>query len=144
MESSTIELLPLEGCSLFRFGASEKDVLTVIGEADEVESFEEEGISSAIWYYDEHGLSLFFDKLDAGEMILSGIEMEGTNLTLAGKELFGKGVDAIRKMAAGLSLGEEDSEKEEWGEFRLSYEDKMIDFYFDEDEKLVSISWGME
>ena len=144
MENSTIELLPLEGCSLFRFGANEKDILSVLGEADEVEAFEEEGISSAIWYYDEVGMSLFFDKLDAGEIIMSGIEMEGTNLTLAGKELFGKSVDEIKKMATVQEFGEEEMEEEEWGELRLSYEDKMVDFYFDENKKLVSISWGME
>jgi len=144
MENSQIELLPLEGCSLFRFGASEKEVLTVLGEADEVESFEEDGINSAIWYYDEHGLSLFFDKLESGDMLMSGIEMEGTNLILAGHELFGKEIDAIKKIAAELEMGEEDMENEEWGETRLSYEDKMIDFYFDENGKLVSISWGME
>ena len=144
MEVSNIELLPLEGCSLFRFGASEKDVLTVVGEADEVETFEEDGITSAIWYYDEIGLSLFFDKLDAGEMILSGMEMDGTNLTLAGKNLFGKTIEEIKAVAIELQMGEEDMENEEWGETRLSYEDKMLDFYFDENGKMVSISWGME
>lgn len=144
MEKSAIELFPLEGCSLFRFGASEKDVLTLLGEADEKETFEEEGISSAIWYYDELGMSLFFDKLDEGDMILSGMEMEGTNLTLDGKELFGKSVDEIKKIASVQDFGEADMEDEEWGELRLSYEDKMIDFYFDEDKKLVSVSWAME
>ena len=144
MEVSNIELLPLEGCSLFRFGASEKDVLTVVGEADEVETFEEDGITSAIWYYDEIGLSLFFDKLDAGEMILSGMEMDGTNLTLAGKNLFGKTIEEIKAVAIEPQMGEEDMENEEWGETRLSYEDKMLDFYFDEEGKMVSISWGME
>lgn len=144
MEKTTIELLPLEGCNLFRFGTNEKEILTVLGEADEMEAFEEEGISSAIWYYDELGMSLFFDKLDAGEMILSGIEMEENDLSLSGKKLFGKGIAAIQKIGKDLQLGEEDMEKEEWGETRLSYEEKMIDFYFDESDKLVSISWGME
>jgi hypothetical protein len=144
MEKTTIELLPLEGCNLFRFGTNEKEILTILGEADEMEAFEEEGISSAIWYYDELGMSLFFDKLDAGEMILSGIEMEENDLNLSGKKLFGKGIAAIQKIGKDLQLGEEDMEKEEWGETRLSYEEKMIDFYFDESDKLVSISWGME
>ncbi|MBN2727829.1 MAG: hypothetical protein JXR53_01255 [Bacteroidales bacterium] len=144
MEKTTIELLPLEGCNLFRFGTNEKEILTILGEADEMEAFEEEGISSAIWYYDELGMSLFFDKLDAGEMILSGIEMEENDLNLSGKKLFGKGIAAIQKIGKDLQLGEEDMEKEEWGETRLSYEEKMIDFYFDENDKLVSISWGME
>lgn len=144
MENSQIELLPLEGCNLFLFGASEKEVLTVLGEADEVESFEEDGINSAIWYYDEHGLSLFFDKLESGDMLMSGIEMEGTNLTLAGNVLFGSAVDEIKKIATVQEFGEEEMEEEEWGELRLSYEDKMVDFYFDENKKLVSISWGME
>lgn len=144
MENTVIELLPLKGCNIFSFGANERDILSIIGEPDEKENFEEEGVDSSIWYYDKLGMSLFFDKLDDGGFILSGLEMEENNLQFDGEKIFGKSIAEIKKLAANSNMGEEEQEMEEWGEIRLSYDDSMIDFYFDEKEKLISISWGMD
>ncbi|HBG69942.1 MAG: hypothetical protein A2W93_05475 [Bacteroidetes bacterium GWF2_43_63] len=144
MATEKIKILPMEGCSLIRFGASENDVINVIGEPDERENIDDEDYNSEIWYYDEKGVTLFLDEMEDDGLLVSGIELENDNFELEGVSLIGKTIDEIKALAEKLKYGEADVEKEEWGEFRLSYEDKLLDFYFDESKKLISVSLGME
>lgn len=146
MKTEKIKIIPTEGCSLILFGASDTDVLNAIGEPDDRESIEEdeEDYNSEIWYYDDYGITLFLDEMDDEGLLVSGIELENENCELEGVSVIGKSIDEIKKIAVKANYGELDEEKEEWGEYRLSYEDKLIDFYFDENKKLISISIGME
>lgn len=145
MKTEKNTILPLEGCSLIRFGASDHDVLEVLGEPDERENLEEEeDYESEIWYYDEEGITLFFDEMEDDGLLVSGIELEGDNCELEGVMIIGKSLSEIKKLAEKAGYGEADEEMEEWGEKRLSYEDKVLDFYFDEKDKLISVSLGME
>ncbi|HPS83701.1 MAG TPA: hypothetical protein PLA88_05260 [Bacteroidales bacterium] len=144
MKTEKIKILPMEGCSLIRFGASENDVINAIGEPDERENIDDEDYNSEIWYYDEKGVTLFLDEMEDDGLLVSGIELENDNFELEGVSLIGKTIDEIKALAEKLKYGEADVEKEEWGEFRLSYEDKLLDFYFDESKKLISVSLGME
>lgn len=36
-----------------------------------------------------------------------------------------------------------DEGQEEWGEKRMTFEDGLIDFFFDKEGKLVSVNWGV-
>ena len=131
----------MEGCSLIRFGLR-KRCNQCNGEPDE--SIDDEDYNSEIWYYDDKGITLFLDEMEDEGLLVSGIELEDDNCELEGVSIMGKSIDEIKKLAEKAKFGEADAEKEEWGEFRLSYEDKLIDFYFDEDKKLISVSLGME
>jgi len=144
MKSEKIKIRPRDGCSLIRFGASDNDVMNAIGEPDERENIDDEDYDSEIWYYDERGITLFLDEMEDEGLLVSGIELEGDNVELEGVSIMGKSIDEIKALADKHKYGEADVEKEEWGEFRLSYEDKLLDFYFDENKKLISVSLGME
>ncbi len=144
MKSEKIKILPMDGCSIIRFGASDNDVMNAIGEPDERENIDDEDYDSEIWYYDERGITLFLDEMEDEGLLVSVIELEGDNVELEGVSIMGKSIDEIKALADKHKYGEADVEKEEWGEFRLSYEDKLLDFYFDENKKLISVSLGME
>ncbi len=144
MKSEKIKILPMDGCSIIHFGASDNDVISAIGEPDERENIDDEDYDSEIWYYDEKGITLFLDEMEDEGLLVSGIELEGDNVELEGVSIMGKSIDEIKALADKHKYGEADVEKEEWGEFRLSYEDKLLDFYFDESKKLISVSLGME
>ncbi|MDX9933304.1 MAG: hypothetical protein AB7V36_09715 [Bacteroidales bacterium] len=143
MKTEKILILPMEGCSLVRFGTSENDVINAIGEPDERENIDDEDYNSEIWYYDDKGITLFLDEMEDEGLLVSGIELED-ECELEGVSIMGKSIDEIKAIADKHKFGEADVEKEEWGEFRLSYEDKLLDFYFDENKKLISVSLGME
>lgn len=144
MKTDKIKILPMEGCNIIRFGASDNDVIEAIGEPDERETIDDEDYNSEIWYYDEAGITLFLDEMEDDGLLVSGIELEDMAIELEGSLIMGKSIDEIKKLATKLGYGEEDMETEEWGEIRLSYEDKLLDFYFDENKKLISVSLGME
>jgi len=144
MKTDKIKIMPTEGCSLIRFGASDNDVIEAIGEPDEREDIDDEDYNSQIWYYDEKGITLFLDEMEDDGLLVSGIELEDDNCELEGVSIMGKSIEDIKALATKAGFGEADMEKEEWGEFRVSYESKLLDFYFDENKKLISVSLGME
>ncbi len=144
MKTEKIKIIPMEGCSIIRFGASDNDVIEAIGEPDERESIDDDDYNSEIWYYDEAGITLFLDEMEDDGLLVSGIELEDDNCELEGVMIMGKSIDDIKKLAEKAGYGEMETETEEWGEIRLSYEDKLLDFYFDEKKKLISVSLGME
>lgn len=151
MEISKIEQIdvnPLVGCNLFAFGATAEEIISKIGEPDEVEEYtdDEDGMeaNSAIWFYDSLGLTLFMDEDEPGELLLSGMESDNEKTILYGKNIIGLSEKEILSFGKEKNFGEMESQDEEWGEFRISFEDKVLDFYLDEKRKVVSVSWGME
>lgn len=144
MKNDPFEIKPLEGCNWFAFGITGEEATTILGEPDEKDEMKEDGISSAIWYYDEKGLTLFFDEMEEDGVVLSGMEVENPEALLLGTKVFEMDENKIRAFAKDKNFGAEEVEAEEWGEKRLTFEDKLVDFYFDEAGALASISWGME
>lgn len=144
MKNDPFEIKPLEGCNWFAFGINAEEATAILGEPDEKDEMHEDDISSSIWYYDEKGLTLFFDEMEEDEIVLSGMEVEDPSALLYGKKVFEMDEAKIRAFVKEKSFGAEEVEAEEWGEKRLTYEDKLVDFYFDEAGALASISWGME
>lgn len=144
MKIDKIKIMPMEGCNILRFGASDSDVLNSLGEPDERESIEDEDYDSEIWYYDELGITLFLDEMEDDGLLVSGMEFEENNLEIEGVSIIGKTIDEMKALGKKAGFGEFDMEEEEWGEIRLSFEDKLLDFYFDDKKKLTSVSIGME
>jgi hypothetical protein len=144
MKIDKIKIIPMEGCNILRFGASDSDVLNVLGEPDERENIEDEDYNSEIWYYDELGITLFLDEIEDDGLLVSGMEFEENNLELEGVSIMGKSFDEMKAIGKKANFGDFDMEEEEWGELRLSFEDKLLDFYFDDKKKLTSVSIGME
>lgn len=148
MKIEKIEVNPMVGCNLFNFGASAEEVMAAIGEPTEVEEYTDEDDSfegnSAIWFYDELGLTLFMDESEDGTMMLSGMESDFDKTIILGKNAIGMSEKDLLSFVKDKNFGEMECEDEDWGESRISFEEKLLDFYLDESKKVVSVSWGME
>lgn len=142
MKALKMEIKLLEGLDDLEFGATSEDVVKYLGSPDEVEELDEgeEEFKTLIWAYDEYGFTLFFDGEDP--KLFSCIETDNRDITLFGKKIFGMKSQEIIDLMMANGFEEIDEDEEEWGEKRVSFDEALIDFYFESDE-LVTVNWGV-
>ncbi len=134
---------PLTGLGKVKFGSTKQDVENYLGkpsETDVIEVEEEEVSDAIVWNYDEQGLSVFFEK-DLNEQ-LTCFDSNNYDVTLFGKKIFDLKKEDIIELMRENGFTDIESGDEDWGEYRLSFNDAVMDFYFD-DKTLVSVSWGV-
>ena len=68
-------------------------------------------------------------------------ETENENATLYGKKVFELKKDEVIQLMKAQGFKELEEEIED-GELRVSFEDALIDFFF-EDDKMTAVSWGV-
>jgi hypothetical protein len=135
------EIILKEGFGELRFGMQINQVINLIGNPSEVEEIGEDlEMPATVLYYEEKGLSLFFENLDQER--LSCINIETEDILLFGKQIFGKTSKEIVELMRENKIFEQTMDKEEWGEERISYEEYAIDFFF-LDDKLNSVTLGL-
>jgi hypothetical protein len=135
------EIILKEGFGELRFGMQINQVINLIGNPSEVEEIGEDlEMPATVLYYEEKGLSLFFENLDQEK--LSCINIETEDILLFGKQIFGKTSKEIVELMRENKIFEQTMDKEEWGEERISYEEYAIDFFF-LDDKLNSVTLGL-
>lgn len=135
------EIILKEGFGELRFGMQINQVINLIGNPSEVEEIGEDlEMPATVLYYEEEGLSCFFENLDQEK--LSCINIETEDILLFGKQIFGKTSKEIVELMRENKIFEQTMDKEEWGEERISYEEYAIDFFFLED-KLNSVTLGL-
>jgi hypothetical protein len=135
------EIILKEGFGELRFGMQINQVINLIGNPSEVEEIGEDlEMPATVLYYEEKGLSLFFENLDQEK--LSCINIETEDILLFGKQIFGKTSKEIVELMRENKIFEQTLDKEEWGEERISYEEYAIDFFF-LDDKLNSVTLGL-
>lgn len=124
-----INIYPLKGVNNLKFGCNQDDVRKILGEPDEIEYLEEDDLSSLIWQYWDMGLTIFFDELD--NSIFASAEIEDPEALIFGKRIF----DLSEKEAIDLfksnGFTELDIEDHDWGERRVSFDDAMVDLYYE-------------
>lgn len=134
-----------EGIDKLAFGQTYEDIVDILGEPSEIEILEEEdeddSLDTALCYYYEKGLTLFFEGSD--ERYLTSIESDNEDLTLFGKKLFAMNQEEIVAMMKKNGYSDMLAVDEEWGERRVSFEDALIDFYFSS-QKLVTVNWSCD
>ena len=140
MEKFVIE--PLKGFGDIPFGMALDDAVKKLGNPnfyEELSDMEETGNRSIYYEYEEIDTNIYFEGVT--KSVVACFETENEAATLYGKKVFGlKKDEAIKLMKAnGFS---ELNEEEEDGELRVSFEDAMIDFFFDGD-KMTAVSWGV-
>ena len=142
MKTLKMEIKLLEGFDDLEFGATSEDVVNYLGNPDEVEELEEgeEEFKTLIWSYNEAGFTLFFDGEDP--KLFSCIETDNRDITLFGKKIFEMKSQEIIDLMLANGFEEMDEDEEEWGEKRVSFDEALIDFYFESDE-LVTVNWGV-
>ena len=114
--------------------------LEVPSESELLEEDDEFFTPTLIWHYPESGLSFFFE---GAEHQLTSIESDHADTMLFGQRIFDLSRKQIEELMAANGFHDMDSELEAWGEDRLSWEDALIDYYFDEGGSLVSVDWGI-
>jgi len=140
--SNKLEIRPLVGFGDLKFGADQAEVENYLGEPQEIEDLPGEADESdaEVWNYWDEGHTVFFEK-DMDNKCTC-IETDNDEAILFGKKVFDLNENQIIELMETNGFREIDSEDEEWGERRVSYSDAVMDFYF-EDDKLISVSWGV-
>ncbi|MBK6963594.1 MAG: hypothetical protein IPH20_06490 [Bacteroidales bacterium] len=138
-----MEILLLDGLDDLKFGDLPDNVEKILGKPGEIENLGEEAdedLDTILWNYDKEGLSVFFE--GKNNHVLSCFETDNRDATLFGQKVFDMNEEEITKLMNKEGLTQIDSEVEEWGEKRVSFDEALIDFYF-QDGKLVTVNWGV-
>ena len=137
-----LTIKPLAGFGCVKFGATRNDIQDAYGEPQEVETIKgEAGESDAeAWNYWDKGHTFFFEQ--DSDNLCTCIETDNDEATLFDKNVFVLSEAQIIKLMNDNGFSDLDTEDEEWGERRVSFNDAVVDFYF-EDDNLISVSWGV-
>jgi len=134
------EIKPNEGLGDFYFGDPVEELYAIFGEPDETEVLEEEDFNTKIISYWEKGFTFFLEG-DNFEYFTC-IESDNEEISLFGSKIIGFSEKELISFLGLNGFSEYESEDEEWGEKRITFEDLSMDFYFENDE-LISVSWAL-
>ncbi|NVO31551.1 hypothetical protein [Hymenobacter lapidiphilus] len=129
------------GMGPLKFGASQDEVRSLMGEPEEIEESEDDDeFEHQAWNYLDEGYSLYFDRED--DYRLSCIETDHPGIRLYGEAIHGRTPEQIQELMQRHGHEHSEIEKMDTGEMRISYEKEMIDMYF-EDEEMQFVNFGV-
>ena len=140
MKDFTIE--PLKGYGEIPFGMTLDEATKILGMPDfyeELSDMEETGNRSIYYEYEELETNIYFEGVT--KSVVACFETENMEATLYGEPVFNLTKEEIIDLMKKHGFKELEEEKED-EEQRVSFEDAMIDFFFDEDG-LAAVSWGV-
>ena len=140
MKDFTIE--PLKGYGEIPFGMTLDDTVKLLNMPDfyeELSDMEETGNRSVFYQYDNLATNIYFEGIT--KSVVACFETENQEATLYGKKVFDLTKEEIVKLMKTNGFKELEEELEE-GELRVSFEDALVDFFF-EGDKMTAISWGV-
>ena len=135
------EILLSEGLGDIKFGMSKEKVIEVCGVPDDEEIIDESDVFfTDIFHYLDDTVNFFFEYQFSS--VLSNIEVSNEESTLFGEKIFSLQEEKIIELMRSNDYNEMEKENESWGEKRITFDNGLVDFYFEKD-KLVSVSWGV-
>lgn len=140
MENFTIE--PLKGYGEIPFGMTLDEAVKMLGMPnfyEELNDMEETENRSIYYEYDDLQTNIYFEGIT--KSVVACFETENENATLYGKKVFDLDQKAVIEMMKAKGFNELEQETED-GELRISFEDALIDFFFDEGG-MTAVSWGV-
>ena len=140
MKDFTIQ--PLKGYGEIPFGMTLDETVKMLGMPEfyeELSDMEETGNRSIYYEYEALGTNIYFEGVT--KSVVACFETENEAATLYGKKVLELKKDQVVKLMKDNGFKELDEETED-GELRVSFEDAMIDFFFDGD-KMTAVSWGV-
>lgn len=140
--SFQLEILPNKGFNRLYFGSTQNDAVKAFGEPEETEDLKDPEFPEAdsrVLHYWSHGFSLFFSAGNAGAF--SSAEVDDDNVILFGEKVFLLSESDLIALFKKNGFSLSDSEVHDWGEKRISFDDAMVDVYY-EKGKLRSINFG--
>lgn len=141
MKKLTTEIKPKDGFGEIKFGETIKHVVDFLGEAEEVETIEDDDeFNTTILNYWELGVSVFFEGSE--KSVLSCFETDIPDATLYGKKVFDLSEKEVITLMEEKGFEVAETEEDKTGERRISYDDALIDFFY-HDGELVAVNWGV-
>ena len=140
MKDFTIQ--PLKGYGEIPFGMTLDETVKLLNMPDfyeELSDMEETGNRSIYYEYEDLQTNIYFEGVT--KSVVACFETENEEATLFGENVFDLDKEEVIDLmkANGFKELEEETEDEE---LRVSFEDGMIDFFF-EDDMLMAVSWGV-
>lgn len=140
MEQEAIIIEPLKGCSGIPFGLPVEELVARMGEPEEIDHLDtDDQMNTIVLHYWDLGLSVFFE--GTSRPVLSCFETDDMEAELYGKKLFSMSRKEIIELMKEHGFDAYEEEEEE-GELRLSFEDALVDLFYDGDE-LLAVNWGV-
>ncbi len=137
---TTYEILPLVGFGELKFGQTIEETIDMIGDAEEIDHLDtDDQMNTIVLHYWDQETSVFFEGVS--KTVLSCFETDHLDATLYGKKVFEMTKDEIIALMAEHGYTNPETEEEE-GEIRLTFDDALIDFFYDDDE-LLAVNWGV-
>lgn len=140
MENYVIE--PLKGFGELPFGMPLDDAVKLLGMPDfyeELNDMEETGNRSIYYQYDTLETSIYFEGIT--KSVVACFETENTDAILFGTKVFDLNPAEVIELMRENGFTELEEEDED-GEHRVSFEDALIDFFFEGNE-MTAVSWGV-
>lgn len=135
-------IVPLKGYGEIPFGMTLDDTVKLLNMPDfyeELSDMEETGNRSIYYEYDAIQTNIYFEGVT--KSVVACFETENEAATLYGKKVFDLNKDEVVKVMKDNGFKEMEEETED-GELRVSFEEAMIDFFF-EGDKISAVSWGV-
>ena len=140
--SFTPEIHLLKGFCNLNFGQKPSDAEALFGPPEETQSLKDDILdtSSFVLHYWSRGFSLFFDvnKINT----LNIVEVDNPETLLFGKKVFSLKESELVELLKINGYKLSDTERHEWGEKRLSFDEACLDCYY-ENGKLSTLSFSM-
>ena len=133
---------PMKGFGEIPFGMSLDDAVKKLGSPnyyEEVSDMEETGNRSIYYEYDDIATNIYFEGIT--KSVAACFETENEDSVLYGTKVFELNRAEVIELMHENGFKELEEEDED-GEHRISFEDAMIDFFFD-DNTLIAVSWGV-
>ena len=140
MSNFIMEIKPKIGLGELKFGEIPENVTKIIGlpgNAEEIST--DDDLKTTILSF-ENGVTVFLEGLV--EPIVSNFDIDNRTATLFGKKIFEMPENEIVDLKKANGYNEMEKEDEDWGETRITFDDALLDFYFEGNE-LVAVSWGI-
>lgn len=119
-----------------------KDVEVCFGTPEDIENIDNEGaFKTIVWHYWHHGFSVFFD--DDNLKRFSCAEIDNKEAVLWENKIFELTQLQIMELFNHMGFSEFEEEVHEWGEKRISFNQLMVDLYFDNGGRLMSVNYGV-
>ncbi len=139
------DLLPeirlLKGFSSLQFGANKEAAQLSFGEPQEIQVLNDDILSNntLVYHYWDEGFSLFFDMNKNNRF--SSVEIDNKETLLFDLKIFTLKEKEIIQLMQQNGFALSDTEVHQWGEKRVSFDEAVLDCYF-ENNKLVSVNFG--
>lgn len=132
----------LKGFAGFKFGQTMSEAEALFGKAEESQVLDDEILetSCTVLHYWDSGFSLFFDNKNLKKC--SSVEIDNEETTLFGKLIFTLNEKQLTDLMKQNGFALSDTEQQDWGEKRLSFDDAGLDCYF-ENGQLKSVNFGV-